>query len=595
MRFIIFLFSLNLCAGSADFLFHPRIPDVFQTLKKNFHKVLSWGPKEKVKPNLEENEVLKPPPKKKLVTRQEEDFLKLLFKNRFSGTEEYLAEMERLEALLESRKPLTPRELFFLEIISELELSPNSNFKQVRSVRCDVPVLSFPAANALIMSVVDVATRQRTLLTPELLDSLNESESLTNLLSDSQRPLVCMTPGSNFKDPFCLQMYSRSSAQEPWGKIVKNCKYPPIVIWGSIILLNRYLSKNESYELFPKNTRYITAISLLVAAKLLEKGRLSVNQFCYMSGIGTTQINRLIENFLRGIELDLHLSPTGMRQLFRAALKGEEGKNDVLKILREHRPNRLTSIWSPRSLSASLFKPLGKGTYGEVWVSGNEVMKVFVKCDQNEGELAASDVFSEILHGGIFQHPNLMQTTQIYLSEAQCVWGALMPLCSGGDLYHHFKNTKKSLELGKIKKYANQLLSALKYMHEHEFAHNDVKTSNIFIDGEDIRLGDYGLSRVNEPAVPAEDWVIQTLNYRSPEALLGILNAEAQADIWAAGCVLGEMALSELLFQGVEEKDILQRIREFLDCLQKPDIQPHWISKHSELLAKLGEDGYNLL
>ena len=41
----------------------------------------------------------------------------------------------------------------------------------------------------------------------------------------------------------------------------------------------------------------------------------------------------------------------------------------------------------------------------------------------------------------------------------------------------------------------------------------------------------------------------QTRNYRSPEACLK-LPLTASADMWSMGCILGELATGEIIFQG---------------------------------------------
>ncbi|MEI6806424.1 MAG: protein kinase, partial [Myxococcaceae bacterium] len=383
---------------------------------------------------------------------------------------------------------------------------------------------------------------------------------------------------------------------------------PPIIVWGAMILLNRYLSKNPSYELFPMNARYITAISLLVTAKLLEKSNFSVTRFIRRSQIPANQINQLISIFLKGICLDLHLSPAGMRQLFRVILQGEDSKSEVLRLLEEHRPNRLTSILPPGSLIETTFECLPiQGSYGEIFMSENEVLKLFLKCSK-PSSLASTDVFSEILCGGIFQHPNLMSTSQFccgFDSKKNPCWGALMPRCLGGDLCQIVKDTGGAFELKKIKKYMFQLLSALKYLHENEFSHNDVKTQNLFLDGDDLRLGDYSLSKVNEPSVPHKDWVIQTIMYRPPEVFLGV-SLGCQSDIWAAACVMAEMALGDFLFSiskedSLSRDNIFSQMRAFLGesfilphWLESEDAQKHWMQKRSELFKILGPLGYEL-
>lgn len=95
------------------------------------------------------------------------------------------------------------------------------------------------------------------------------------------------------------------------------------------------------------------------------------------------------------------------------------------------------------------------------------------------------------------------------------------------------------------------LLAALAYLHGSGLAHGDIKPSNVLVDPEQspprVKLCDFGsAASLQAPAPVAPDPAAPpptTLWYRAPEMLRGgQQRASAAADIWAAGCVLGEMA-----------------------------------------------------
>ncbi|MEI6806677.1 MAG: hypothetical protein WCK49_09270, partial [Myxococcaceae bacterium] len=255
MRFIFLFFSLNLGAQSADFLWVPRLPDVFetdsrglaerihngyQTFKKGFQRLLTFESKEKVRTKLDLGESLQAPATKQLVASQQDDFLQLLFHHRFSNRDEYLTEKSRLDALLESGKQLTAKERFFLETldaysqIADLQPSNKVNLEQVDSAGYAVPILSLPAPNALMIAALAIAPSVelggRT-LSPEILDSFNESYPtqgnyrFVRLLIGSEESLVCKTTDSNLKDPFCLQLTQVNSDEEYLRNIVSYCEY----------------------------------------------------------------------------------------------------------------------------------------------------------------------------------------------------------------------------------------------------------------------------------------------------------------------------------------------------------------------------------
>lgn len=95
---------------------------------------------------------------------------------------------------------------------------------------------------------------------------------------------------------------------------------------------------------------------------------------------------------------------------------------------------------------------------------------------------------------------------------------------------------------------AYQILKALKYIHSAEVMHRDLKPSNVLLNKLcEVRVADFGWARTS-PAIelhasdvsPMTDYA-STRWYRSPEQLLGSRRYTKSIDMWAYGCVVGEM------------------------------------------------------
>ena len=73
-----------------------------------------------------------------------------------------------------------------------------------------------------------------------------------------------------------------------------------------------------------------------------------------------------------------------------------------------------------------------------------------------------------------------------------------------------------------IKCLLQQLLSALAYLHDHNYIHRDLKLSNMLFNNKgELKLCDFGLARIyGRPKYRMTPKVI-TLWYRAPELLLG--------------------------------------------------------------------------
>jgi len=119
-----------------------------------------------------------------------------------------------------------------------------------------------------------------------------------------------------------------------------------------------------------------------------------------------------------------------------------------------------------------------------------------------------------------------------------------------------------------------QILAGLHCMHSHECLHRDIKPSNILCNnrGEIVKLGDLGLARTIESLeAEAENEDPEDIRnstgslwYMAPEALLGSHVVSKPSDVWAVGCVMGELLGSQPLFRGGSKSEVLARITQFV-------------------------------
>lgn len=128
------------------------------------------------------------------------------------------------------------------------------------------------------------------------------------------------------------------------------------------------------------------------------------------------------------------------------------------------------------------------------------------------------------------------------------------------------------MPLRNIKLITYQILKGLCYLHHQGFIHRNLKSDNIFINlNGDIKIGDFSLSKlITIPHIPytPEDpkdrersgREARRLWYRPPELLLRKNIYSFEVDVWAFGCLLGELALNEPLFNGDTEIEQLFKI-----------------------------------
>jgi len=234
---------------------------------------------------------------------------------------------------------------------------------------------------------------------------------------------------------------------------------------------------------------------------------------------------------------------------------------------------------------------LGKGAYGIVWKAIEKRSRQVValkKCfDAFRNATDAQRTFREIMYlQALAGHDNLIRLQHVVKAE------------NDRDIYLTFDHMETDLHavirasiLEEIhKKYIiYQLLKALKFMHSAELLHRDIKPSNMLLNSDcHVKLCDFGLCRsvaeTQGPNSVLTDYVA-TRWYRAPEILLGSTRYTKGVDMWAVGCILGEMVSGRPIFPGTSTMNQLEKTLEVTGRPSAEDIE----SIHSPFAATMLE------
>lgn len=112
-----------------------------------------------------------------------------------------------------------------------------------------------------------------------------------------------------------------------------------------------------------------------------------------------------------------------------------------------------------------------------------------------------------------------------------------------------------------IRRYADQILDALDYIHSRGIIHSDLKPHNVIVDTDNnIKLIDFGVIRTASAEIAADIKEIRgTLHYMSPEQVEG-KPYDIRSDLFAFGIVLYELVTGEKPFKGEHDMAIMYSI-----------------------------------
>lgn len=246
---------------------------------------------------------------------------------------------------------------------------------------------------------------------------------------------------------------------------------------------------------------------------------------------------------------------------------------------------------------------LGKGAYGIVWRAvdrktkqGVALKKVF---DAFQNQSDAQRTYREVMFLYRLDHGNIIKLHNVMRADNRM------------DLYLAFEIMETDLYatircniLQDVHKQfvTYQILRSIRYLHAVQIIHRDLKPANVLLNSDcHAKLADFGLARSlvtlkqEQEHRPVLTDYIATRWYRPPEIVLTSTEYTKAIDMWAVGCIIGEMLTGSPLLPGTSTLNQMEKIISAVGHPTPSDIQSMRSQFVNELLDSLDEIKMNPL
>ena len=103
-------------------------------------------------------------------------------------------------------------------------------------------------------------------------------------------------------------------------------------------------------------------------------------------------------------------------------------------------------------------------------------------------------------------------------------------------------------------RWARQLAEGMSYLHAVGVVHRDLKSPNVLLDADQIKICDFGVSQaLGETMIQT---IVGTPGWTAPEVLRGLPSSSA-ADVYSYGVILWELVLRQPPFEGMTAMQII--------------------------------------
>jgi len=208
-----------------------------------------------------------------------------------------------------------------------------------------------------------------------------------------------------------------------------------------------------------------------------------------------------------------------------------------------------------------IVRVLGKGGMGTVYLGRDADLDRPVAIKVLRNSLSDEEVLQRFLRearaAANLRHENIITIYEVGQHDRQPFMA--MEYVDGPSLGQVITG-REPLPLGRRLSYIEQVCAGLHHAHHEGIVHRDIKPPNLMVDrGDVIRIVDFGIARVEGSGMTMDGTMIGSLNYMSPEQMLG-RPVDLRSDIFAVGAVAYELLCYQQAFPGSLDDGLLHRL-----------------------------------
>ncbi|XP_068643119.1 mitogen-activated protein kinase kinase kinase 1-like [Aristolochia californica] len=205
---------------------------------------------------------------------------------------------------------------------------------------------------------------------------------------------------------------------------------------------------------------------------------------------------------------------------------------------------------------------LGSGSFGTVYEGISDdgfffaVKEVSLLDQGSKAQQCIFQLEQEIALLSQFEHENIVQYLGTDKEEARLY--IFLELVTQGSLASLYQ--KYHLRDSQVSAYTRQILNGLKYLHDRDVIHRDIKCANILVDASgSVKLADFGLAKQTSK-LSAHKSSKGSAFWMAPEVVNPRKGYGLSADIWSLGCTVLEMLTRQLPYSNLEWTQALFKI-----------------------------------